>query len=108
MINDIQFAVLKTFSSAPEIKNEGGEEFIFLPRLLLPTGCIPQTCDALLCAHARDGYETRLFLSAKCKQNINWTEVRIMERQWFVMSYQGVPANLPLDEILFSHLSPLK
>ena len=49
---------------------------------------------------------TRLFLSGPVQGGAaqNWNQYSICGRQWYVCSWQGVPATLPWIEILANHL----
>lgn len=100
-------------SLCPEAKQatEGAINFILLPRLKLPEGCSPATCDCLLCLGPRDGYENRLFFSqiVNSRQSRNWNgqNVRILERNWFAYSWR-VPGGLRPIEALIAHLQALR
>jgi hypothetical protein len=69
-------------------------------------GSSTQTRDVLLWPRFREGYATRLFLSGPVQGGAaqNWNQYSICGRQWYVCSWQGVPATLPWIEILANHL----
>lgn len=92
-------------SSALEMK-EGEIAFILLPNLkVFGHG----EMDALLCPQARDGYTTRLFLARQVPgRGNNWSSHRILDRAWVTWSWNNVPADLRLVEILANHLSALR
>ena len=88
---------------------EAGLSYLYLPGLQLPKGCVPQVVDALLSLQARDGYLTRLFLSARVSSKVqNWSRHHILDREWHTWSWNGVNANLRPIEILIGHLSALR
>ncbi len=92
--------------------NEAGLQYLLLKRLRLPDGCDPSVADALLCLGERDGYATRLFLSAKAQNprgaKLNWNHenVHILGGNWFAFSWK-VPAGQPVSDILDQHLKAL-
>jgi hypothetical protein len=86
---------------------EGGATYVFLPGLKHP--CAPGTVDALLCPQQHNGYATRLFLSAPVSgRGANWTVHTILSRTWHTWSWNHVPANQRLAEILAQHLRALR
>jgi hypothetical protein len=87
--------------------SEGGIEYIFLPGLKHP--CAPGTLDALLCPQQHGGYATRLFLSVPIPgKGNNWAAHTILSRTWHTWSWNNVPANQRLAEILAQHLRVLR
>lgn len=96
---------------SPEAREmtEAGLVYLHLPGLKLPQGCDPQVVDALLCLQPRDGYATRLFLSARISnKGQNWNSHRILDREWHTWSWNGVSADLRPIEILLGHLRALR
>ena len=89
---------------------EGGVNYIYLPRLRLPAGCDPAQVDGLLRPEpGPDGYTTRLFLShAFPSKGQNWTVHRILDKTWNTPSFNNVPADARLIEILINHLNVLR
>lgn len=88
-----------------EIKVEGGRTFVFLPRLAMPPLREPAVTDGLLCLGEHSGYTTRLFLAEQIKgRGDNWTQHTVLGRQWWVCSFNNVPAELRPIQILDSHL----
>jgi hypothetical protein len=95
---------------------EGGFTYVFLPNLILPDGCKPASIDALLCPMDRDGYNSRLFLASEIapvkvvtKADLNWNakSIRILERNWFAISWRTVPG-LRLSQMIAMHLTALR
>lgn len=104
-----EFARLRRISHAAELWDEGGQPLVFLPDLKLQHGKAAETVDALLVPRAHSGYTTRLFFSRPFPdRGQNWTVHSIMGRAWHAMSFNEVPASLPWNAILASHLRPLK
>jgi hypothetical protein len=90
--------------------DDGGASFILISPLPLPEGCEPQIVDGLLCPSLRDGYPSRLFLSAKITHKgpgQNWnpqTSVLIAGRQWWAVSWHTHNDNQRLLGIVTAHL----
>ncbi len=105
-----QIKELKQITPNLSYAQEGGYSFILIEGLQLPDGCKPQVVDALLCPTARDGYESRLFLSTQisgCPAR-NWNgNIRALERNWYAISWR-VPTGLRLSEILLVHLKAFR
>lgn len=88
---------------------EAGLGYIFLPGLKLPPGRTPAACDALLCLSPREGYPTRLFLSAQLfDRGGNWNTYRILDRTWYSWSWGSVPASERPALVLAQHLRALR
>jgi hypothetical protein len=88
---------------------EGGVTYVYLANLKIRVGGTAFVVDALLCPTTYAGYFTRLFLSQAFPQKgANWTVHQILGRTWHSWSWQGVPADLPLQQMLLCHLDALK
>jgi hypothetical protein len=85
--------------------HEGSRRYLYLAIVMLPNG---EVVKGLLCPQERDGYETRLFLSARYSKGNNWTEHRILDRVWYTWSQKGVPADQRSAQILAQHLANLR
>lgn len=97
--------VRRVCPSAKEM-TEAGLTYLLLPKLKLPDG---QVVDGLLCLQSRDGYPTRLFLSARASSKaLNWSSHRILDREWHAWSWTGVDSNLRAIQILLGHLRALR
>ena len=59
-----QLATLRELSPAAEVWREGGQPVVFMPGVKFKVTNARVTRDLLLWPQARDGYETRLYLSA--------------------------------------------
>lgn len=109
MIPQEQIQELMTFCRGVREVQQCGEAFLYLEGLGLPPGRQPATVDGLLCLHQRDGYNTRLYLSAPvADRGSNWTSVYLIDRQWFTWSWQGVSANQRPVQVLAAHLKALQ
>ena len=110
-----QVEELKLLAANLAVCTEGGSDFIFLPRSVLPDGCSPGGTDLLLCPTPRDGYNSRLFFAEKVqppekpgRQPLNWNgSVRIAERNWLAFSWRTPPA-LRLAQMLSIHLKAIQ
>lgn len=110
--SDEDLAELCTVCPGAVPMDEGGITYVYLPSLKLPTGRTPSEVEGLLRPQGAtnvDGYSTRLYLSmpfSECGQN--WTQHRILDKQWHTLSFNGVPETLRLVEILANHLEVLR
>ena len=82
---------------------EAGTQYVLLPSMKHPTA--GGNIDALLCPQQHGGYTTRLFLSEKIPQKgNNWSTHTILSRAWHTWSWNNVPADQRLAEILAQHM----
>ena len=106
-----QVEELKSYCSEVLVGEEAGKVYLLLRDLQLPQGCQPATCDALLCPTERDGYPSRLFfdqvLPAMKSRNLNANGLRILERDWYAVSWKLSRPNLRLAEMVLGHLRAL-
>jgi hypothetical protein len=109
MIADEQLQALAGLCASAQIVQEGGIVYVFLSKLTIRSGGVNHVVDAILCPAAHSGYATRLFLSQPFPAKAaNWTIHQILGRPWHTWSWQGVPAELPLSQILLCHLDALE
>ena len=105
---------LKSCFAGLSTASEGGTAFILIPEMSLPAGCEPKVVDALLCPAPRDGYTSRLFVSAKIThqgKGQNWNPapgVVILGRQWWAVSWKAQDSNKRLSAMLASHLEAFR
>lgn len=97
----------------PDVKqvSESGITYFYLPDLPLPEGCTPEKLDALLCPTGEHGYTSRLFLPQQISapQARNWsTNVRILERMWWAISWNIPQPNQRLAQILLGQLGAFR
>lgn len=94
------------------VMGEAGIDYVFLPELGVITSLATHKLDALLCPSQHpSGYMTRLFLAEPLPgsgQSNNWTQHRILERNWHSWSWQNVPAAQAPAQILAAHLRALR
>jgi hypothetical protein len=107
-----QIEEVKCLVPGLSLVEEAGTSYLFLPGLVLPTGCKPEKVDALLCPTARDNYPSRLFFAEhiQCQKTLNWNAigVRIAERNWHAFSWKIGGTNLRLAQMIMCHLSALQ
>jgi hypothetical protein len=108
-----QIKELKRFYEGLKVVQDGEVEFIFISPLRLPPGCSPASVDGLLCPAPRNGYTTRLFLSAKVAhmgpgQNWNGDGVIIADRKWWAVSWKTNQEKLTLLGMVIAHLQAFK
>ena len=108
-----QVEELKCYYSNLQIAEEGGQRFILISPLPLPTGCDPQSVDGLLCPSPREGYPSRLFLSAKVThkgqgQNWNADGIMILGRRWWAVSWKTNHNDQRLLGMVTAHLQAFK
>lgn len=112
MISEENLDRLRKVCDGAKVMQEGGIDYIFLPELDVVTSQTTRKMDALLCPMQHPtGYMTRLFLAEPLpgsgKSN-NWTQHRILERNWHSWSWQNVPATQAPAQILAAHLRALR
>ena len=104
-----QLLELKRFYPGVQIIPEGGINYIFIPELKLPSGCVPEKSEALLCPVLRDGYHTRLFYGQKIDgiPSKNWNgNLRLCDKNWFSYSWKSQDG-MELIQMVMYHLSTL-
>ena len=91
-----------------------GRMFVYIPDMaILTTGGV-MTVDVLLCPHQMDlggGYLTRLYVSKQLPNSAkasNWTAHQLLGKQWWAVSWNGVPPTQPWPQILAAHLWAFK
>lgn len=88
---------------------EGGVSYIYLPELKILAAGTERVLDALLRPGPHNGYTSRLFLSIQVpERGANWTQWQIFGRTWHTWSWQNVPAELPLIQMVLEHLRALR
>jgi hypothetical protein len=106
-----QLTELKQFFGEIQTAKEGGITYVFLPGARLPSGCVPQRMDLLLCPMPRDGYESRLYFAShvqSTKSNLNWNgNTRVLERNWVAYSWK-IQGGLRLLQMVQAHMQALR
>ena len=112
MISQENLDELRKICAGEKVMQEGGIDYVFLHQLEIITSQGAYQMDALLCPSQHpSGYMTRLFLAEPLigsGQSNNWTEHRILERNWHCWSWQNVPATQSPAQILAAHLRALR
>lgn len=107
-----QIDELKGLYAGLRLVVEAGIEYLLIPNLQMPQGCVPEKLDALLCPTERDGYSSRLFFSQRVQgpRPLNWNAngVRIGERNWHAFSYKIGASAQRLAQKISSHLTALQ
>ena len=104
-----QLEALNGLCEAAQVLREGAQEVVYLAKLKVRVGGAHYVVDAILWPAQHAGYTTRLFLSQPFPAKAaNWTVHQILGRSWHSWSWQGVPASLPLLQMLLCHLDALK
>lgn len=89
-----------------KLMTEGGIGYVLVPALRLPNG---EVVEALLQPQAGNGYATRLFLPVRVEgKGENWNPFRILDRNWMSWSWNNVPENDRMAQILAQHLQALR
>lgn len=100
---------LRAICTEPLEMMEGSTRYIFLPQLKFIAAGSQRVVDGLLCAGPHNGYTSRLFLSAPIpERGANWSQWQILGRTWHTWSWQNVPAELPLIQLILEHLRALR
>ena len=107
-----QIAALKTLYPTISAAEEGQVTFLRIENLILPNGASPQIVTGLLCPVPRDGYQSRLFLSAKVThqgKGTNWNAdgVQILGERWWAVSWQ-TRAGQTLTQMVLDHLEAFR
>jgi len=109
MVSSEAMSELQAICPGARLMTDGGVTFILLPGLRLPAGCTPSQSDGLLAIQQRDGYPTKLYLSAPIQgKGNNWNVFPILDRTWHSWSWKDVVySGRPVDT-LAQHLVALR
>lgn len=109
MINSEQLETIISVCPGARVMSEGGTDYVYLPALKVLTSNTHLTIDGLLCPSQHGSYLTRLFLAEPIQgRGQNWALHTILSRTWHTWSWNGVPSNLSLSQILSAHLRALR
>lgn len=101
----IQLDALKQICPAATLLTEGGKAVVLLPNMQVVSAGQTLTMTLLLVPFEHTGYKTRLFFERKIdSRGSNWNQYRVVEKQWWAPSWQGVSADLSWTAILLEHL----
>src|SRR5437868_5653816 len=99
---------LKRYCDKLSLLTECGVDYFHMEGLRLPTGCSPESCDAMFCPKTgQNDYPSRLFLSQQVvgAYDRNWNSSALIgDKNWVAFSWK-VPAELSPIEAFKSHLS---
>lgn len=92
-----------------QVVPDGAIEYLYIPGLTIKVGDQQRVVDGLLCPAQHGGYTTRLFLAEPIhERGQNWSQHNIAGKVWHTWSWNNVPANLTLIQILTAHLRALR
>jgi len=105
-----EVARLRVLCPGAELLCNGSAPVVFLPSLKVWSAGILHTVDALLSPLGHNGYDTRLFFSAKlpCSSTRNWQISTLLARTWHVVSWRGISQAQCWLDILAGHLEVVK
>lgn len=106
-----ELAALRSICPDLRVIEEGGARYIFLPGLAFFSAGGEFSMDAILVPQlvaALGGYTTRLLLKKRTPKALSWTTVTALGGAWETWSWNDVPADAPLIEILANHLKALQ
>jgi hypothetical protein len=108
-VSEGQLDALYAICAGPVQMAEGGVRYVYMPGLKVVAAGTERIVDALLCPGPHNGYTTRLFLSVPVpERGANWSQWQILGRTWHTWSWQSVPAELPLIQMVLEHLRALR
>lgn len=100
-----EFEKLKTLHGSAVLMKEGGIPVVLLPDLPFKAVGKDQKMTVLLHPASHSGYATRLFFERKIEGvAASWGEHRVVDRQWWALSWKDVHATLPWPAMLCAHL----
>ncbi len=104
-----QLEELSQLCAGVEVHTEGTYTFVFLRELQFQHKGTSTKVDVLICPQKHDGYPTRIFLSEKFDADgtANWKIYQFLGRNWHSWSWNNIPHDQRLVQILADHLSPL-
>ena len=85
MIDQTHLDELRLVCGEVSVVTEGGVDFVFLPHLVLPPGCIPRETTALLCVGRHGGYSSarnRLRSRDLDHENSSPVDLRPRQSEW--------------------------
>lgn len=100
-----EFAKLKALYNAAVLLTEGGNPVALLPAFGFKAAGADVRMNLVLVPFQHSGYVTRLFFERRiegCGQN--WTQHRVVDRQWWAPSWNHVQPSLSWPAMLCAHL----
>ncbi|MEQ1756029.1 MAG: hypothetical protein ABL973_18045 [Micropepsaceae bacterium] len=100
-----EIACLKAMHAGATLLKEGGQPVALLPAFGFTAGDRAYKMDLLLVPFAHSGYITRLFFAQQIEgRAANWTQHRVIERNWWAPSWNHVPVAMRWTQMLSAHL----
>jgi hypothetical protein len=100
-----EFAKIKMLHGDAVLHQEGGKPVVLLGKFSFLSGGQSHTMDVLLIPSAHSGYDSRLFFERKtASAKAGWTSCRVLERDWWAVSWKDVKPPLPWTSMLCEHL----
>jgi hypothetical protein len=104
-----QFEEIEAICAGTKTLTDGPLHLIHFPALSIPTQGRVERMEALLCLTGHEGYSTRLFLERLLTiPSRNWKRVSLVGREWHTWSWNNVPGDLRIAQILAEHLRALR
>jgi hypothetical protein len=104
-----QLADLQGICNEARIETDGQYTLVYLAGLRFRAGSEDVIMDALLCPQEHSSYTTRLFLERTVPtRGGQWTVHPFLGKSWHACSWQNVPKDQSLLEILLQHLAAYK
>jgi hypothetical protein len=108
-VDPSQLADLQGVCREARIETDGQYTLVYLAELRFRAGSETVVMDALLCPQEHSSYTTRLFLDRTVPtRGGQWTAHPFLGKQWQACSWQNVPKDQPLLQILLQHLAAFK
>lgn len=102
---EAEYRKLKALHDSTAMLKEGGNPVVLLPKFSFRSAGAELVMDLLLVPFQHSGYITRLFFERQVAgKGQNWTQHRIIERQWWAPSWKDVKPTLPWPAMLCAHL----
>lgn len=99
-----EFENIRQTWPASELRSEGGNQAVYLPKFNFHCGAQPVAMDLLLYPHTQGGYVTRLFFRERLSRGPNWTSHFICGETWWTPSWKDVHASQSWVSMLANHL----
>ena len=99
------FAAIQDMHEACCLLREGGRPVVLLPAFAFRAEGRDERMDLLLHPSHHSGYATRLFFERiVVGRGVNWSQHRVVDRQWWAPSWRDVPETMAWPAILCAHL----
>jgi len=100
-----EYQKLKLVWEAAVLHKEGGNPVVLLPDAAFVAAGKEERMDLLLYPSQHSGYVTRLFFQRQIAgRGDNWTQHRVLERNWWAPSWKDVLPTLSWPAMLCAHL----